>query len=169
MTDQTADGDSTTAPGAADGLDYDVSLERPISVTGTEPVELSPSTLEALPRRERRVEIACLSGDRACHSWCGVGVDDLLERAPIPDETTHLLVESTDGYRICVDVETALGGVLAFVRDGEPLSSVADHETRFVAAGVRGPRTVKDVVRLEALALSPGDDPESYEDLLLGD
>ncbi|MFC6718338.1 molybdopterin-dependent oxidoreductase [Natrialbaceae archaeon GCM10025810] len=159
--------DSTAEPERL--ADVPLELERPLSIAGTESVELSPSTLEALPRRERRIEVACLSGSRTSHVWCGAAIDDVLERAPIPDRTTHVLVESTDGYRVCVDVETALRGLLAFARDGDPLPDVADHETRFVTADVDGPRTVKDVARLEAATLSPGEDPESYEELLLAE
>lgn len=147
----------------------EVTLSTPIRVVGETTVTVTD--LATFPSRQRRVEVVCLSGDRYSGRWRGVPVSSLLERAGAPDSTTHLLVAAADGYRICVDVATVLEGaaLLAYARDGVALADVADYETRFVAEGVDGPRTVKDVARLEAVSLAPGEDPEAYEELLLGE
>ncbi len=144
-------------------------LSSPITVVGDDEVTVTGDDLAALPSRERAVRIDCNSGDHYTAVWRGVEVSALLELASVPGDTTHLLVESEDGYRVCVDVETALDALLAFFRDGRPLAEVADHESRFVAAGVDGPRTTKDVATLEAVALSPAEDPERLEELLLNE
>lgn len=145
------------------------SLSSPIRVVGEECVTVLPDELADLPIRTREIEIVCDSGDRHTDRWQGVPVLALLDRASVPDETTHLLVESADGYRVCVDVEAALEGLVAFARNGDPLDAVADHESRFVSSGTAGPRTAKDVRRIETRSLSPGEDPNSYEQLDVDD
>ncbi|APW99812.1 molybdopterin-binding oxidoreductase [Halobiforma lacisalsi AJ5] len=147
------------------------SLSEPIRILGDEAATMAPETLADLPVREREIEIVCSTGDRYTDHWQGVAIMDVLETeaaaaASIPAETTHLLVESADGHRACVALGDALDGLLAFGRDGDALGAVADYDSRFVAPGLTGPRTVKDVVSVEATRLEPGEDPESYERLL---
>lgn len=107
----------------------------------------------------------CASGDEISGPWTGVGVAELLDRAEAPADTTHLAVESADGYWACVPVAAALDGLLAVERDGRSCEGAP----RFVAPGVDGPRTVKRVARLAPLALSPDADPEDREELRLGE
>lgn len=107
----------------------------------------------------------CASGDEISGPWTGLEVADLLARAAAPANTTHLAVESADGYRACVPVATALDGLLAVERDG----GGCEGAPRFVAPGVDGPRTVKRVVRLAPLALPPDADPADREELGLGE
>lgn len=147
--------------------DTDPTLSSPIRVVGETETSLTAAGLAALPSVERRVEIACASGDRYAAAWRGVPVSALLERAGSPADATHVLVEAADGYRVCVEVATALEGVLALFQNGRPLAETEDYETRFVAEGVDGPRTVKAVATIRAVALDPGEDPEDREDLLL--
>lgn len=147
------------------------SLPEPIRILGDGTAPIDADTLATLPIDEREIEIVCSTGDRYTERWQGVAIMDVLETeaaaaASIPAETTHLLVESADGHRACVALEDALDGLLAFGRDGTPLGAEADYDSRFVAPGLTGPRTVKDVVRIEATTLEPGEDPESYERLL---
>lgn len=143
------------------------SLSSPIQVVGEDATTVDTEHLAALPMREREYEIVCSTGDRYTEPWYGVPVPAVLEAAPtsMPLETTHLLVDSDDGHRACVDVATALEGLLAVGKRGEALADAAGHDTRFVAA-VEGPRTVKGVTRLEAAVLEPGEDPEAYEELV---
>lgn len=145
----------------------DATLSRPIRIVGADAVRLAPADVASLPTAERRIEVVCDSGDRWEARWRGVPFPALVDRASVPDDTTHLLVESADGYRVCVDVPTALDGLLALARDGRALSDVEPYESRFLAPGLPGPRTVKDVVRVEAVRLEPGADPDAYEDLKL--
>ena len=139
----------------------------PITLRGEKTVEVTADDLDSLPRVESRFEIVCSSGDRYTETWQGVPVEGILEHVTLPEGTTHLLAESTDGYRICVDVLTALEGILAFSRSGKPLATDGGYESRFVAKGIGGPRTAKDVTRIEAMELKPDEDPHDYEDFLL--
>ncbi len=139
----------------------------PITLHGERTVEVTAADLATLPTVESRFEIICSSGDRYTETWRGVPLEGVLEYVSLPEATTHVLAESVDGYRICIDVLTALDGILAFYRTGRPLAEDGGYESRFVAKGIGGPRTVKDVTRIEALELGPDEDPTAYEDFLL--
>ncbi|MFB6122016.1 MAG: molybdopterin-dependent oxidoreductase [Haloferacaceae archaeon] len=94
-------------------------------------------------------------------AWTGLALDDLLCAADAPDETTHVVVEGDDGFRVCVPIAAALGGVLAY--EGVD----ADARPRFVAPGISGTRTVQRVRHVEATTLDGGTDPASLEELRL--
>lgn len=143
------------------------SLPSPILIEAAASVELDRSTFDALPASTRRIEVVCNSGDRFEARWSGVALQATLEVAGIPEETTHVLVESADGYRVCVDVLASFDALIAVARDGRPLIDVDGYESRFVGEDVSGPRAVKDVRRIETVSLAPGESPESYEDLQL--
>jgi DMSO/TMAO reductase YedYZ molybdopterin-dependent catalytic subunit len=139
------------------------SIGRPIRLVGSREVSITDAELCELPLRTREIEIVCATGDRYTERWRGVPVSALLDRMAPPPETTHLLVVSRDEYRACIDVETALEGIVAVARGDRPLSTAGDYETRFVAAGATGARTVKELERIEAKILAPGDDTDAYE------
>ncbi|TYL36683.1 molybdopterin-binding oxidoreductase [Natronococcus pandeyae] len=141
------------------------SLDRPIHLVGDRQVTVTEADLVELPLRSREIEIVCATGDRYTERWQGIPIPELLDLMDPSPETTHLLVDSRDGHRVCIDVETALEGLLAVARDDDPLSTIGDYETRFVATGATGPRTVKGVAHIEAKTLAPDDDPETYERL----
>jgi len=61
-----------------------------------------------------------------------------------------------------VPIRTALGGVLAVEREGEPLPPA--RRPRFVAPVDAG-RTVRGVRELRFLRLGPGEEPRDYEEL----
>lgn len=142
------------------------SLSSPIRIVGEETATVGADRLAALPMREREYEIVCSTGDRYTETWRGFPLFEVLEAAPtsLPPATTHLLVDSDDGHRACVAIGPALEGVLAVGKNGESLADTAGYDTRFVAP-VEGPRTVKGVSRLEAVALESGEDPQEYERL----
>ncbi|POG53987.1 molybdopterin-dependent oxidoreductase [Haloferax marisrubri] len=142
-----------------------IPLSEPILVRGDSSVTLSGPELRGLPAEDRTVTVACASGTRHTATWTGVPVLDLFEAAGLDDETTHLVVESTDGYRVCIDVYAALDAVVSYTRDGTPIGEEHDYETRFIAPDVDGSRTVKGVRAVEARALDPATDPESLEDI----
>ncbi|WP_440991620.1 molybdopterin-dependent oxidoreductase [Haloarchaeobius baliensis] len=123
-----------------------------------------PRSLDALLSQaevgtvQRTLGYECLSRGLVDATWRGVPVRDLADAVGLPDETTHLVVESRDGLRGCVPIGTALDGLLALERDGEPLAG-----PRFLAPEIEGPRAVKDVARLAPVALSPDEDRTAYE------
>lgn len=101
----------------------------------------------------------CLSGGEFGGQWRGVPVATLVDDVGIPMETTHLVVEAADGFRVCVAVDAALSGMLALAdADGR-----LDGAPRFVSPRIDGTQTVKQVARLEPVALGPGESPEDYE------
>ena len=135
-------------------------LDAPIELVAEETVLVDGDAVASLPHRERSIEVVCASGNRYTARWSGVELFDALELASVPPETTHVAVESADGYRVCVEITRALDGLLAFARDGDPLE-----EIRFVAPEIGGPHAVKAVRLIECLTLSPGEDHELHEEL----
>ncbi|MGB9955395.1 molybdopterin-dependent oxidoreductase [Haloferax prahovense] len=136
-----------------------------ILVRGDDRASLSGAELLDFPAEDRTVTVACASGTRHTATWTGVPVFDLFADVGLDDETTHLVVESDDGYRVCIDVYDALDAVLAYARDGTPIGEEYDYETRFIAPEIDGSRTVKGVRAVEACVLDPSTDPESLEDI----
>lgn len=133
---------------------------RPVTIAGREEVTLAEVPDGALDRMavERAVGFDCSSGRHVSGVWRGFPVVPLLEHAGLPGATTHLVVESADGQTGCVSIREATRGLLAFERDGERLET-----PRFVAPDVAGPRAVKDVRRIAAVELAPGDSRQTHE------
>ncbi len=96
----------------------------------------------------------CSSGDRFAGEWRGIRVADLLHDAP--PETTHVRAVSADGYQAPVAVRDALDAIVATER----LDRDSDGLPRLVGERVPGPRTVRNLIRIEPIALPPGADPE---------
>ncbi|MFB6093798.1 MAG: molybdopterin-dependent oxidoreductase [Halanaeroarchaeum sp.] len=108
-------------------------------------------------------DVVCATGNRYSAEWAGVPVSTLAERARAPAETTHLVVESHDGYRMTVPIAAGIDGLLAVEKDGRPIGETEPYDTRFVAPDVAGARDVKGVARIEFRALDAGEDPEAFE------
>jgi DMSO/TMAO reductase YedYZ molybdopterin-dependent catalytic subunit len=125
------------------------------------------AALRDLPRAERRCTVVCATGDRHTARWAGVPVTELLADAGAPPATTHVRLESRDGYRVCVPIRDALDGIVADTKEGAPLAERADYRTRFIAPGTDGERLVKGLRRLEALTLAPDEDPDRLENVTL--
>lgn len=123
----------------------------------------SPASLDRLPRERRRLVLQCTSGRRFEGEWSGVPVPALLGAADAPEATTHLLVESADGYVACVSVADAGDAILAL--EGGLIDGEAGNESlpRLIGPDVEGPRAVKGVTRIVATSLRPGEDPTEYE------
>jgi DMSO/TMAO reductase YedYZ molybdopterin-dependent catalytic subunit len=108
-------------------------------------------------------EFLCASGERWGGVWRGVPVAALLDRPDVDVDpaSTHVRV-GDDEYAVCVPIRTALGGVLAVEREGEPLPSA--RRPRFVAPVDAG-RTVRGVRELRFLRLGPREEPRDDEAL----
>lgn len=139
-----------------------------LTVLADERRRYDPAALRELPRVERHCTVVCATGDRYTARWAGVPLPELLSAVGAPPATTHVRLESRDGYRVCVPVRDALDGVVAYASGGEPLHEQEPYRTRFVAPGVDGERLVKGLRRVEALALDPGDDPDELENVTPG-
>lgn len=113
---------------------------------------------------ERRCEYVCASGDRFGGRWRGIPIPELIATSEIDPDATHLLVESDDGFRVCVAISDALGGILALERlDG------TDELPRLIAPRIDGTRTIKRVRRIEGRRLAPEDDREDIERITISD
>ena len=136
-----------------------------LDLVGQRRTRVDADDLASLPVRRRTVEMVCSTGRRDAATWGGAPLPDLLSLGTLPPTTTHLVVGTGDGYAACVGVEAALSGLLAWTREGRLLAEATPYVTRFVAPGVDGVRFVKGVARIEAVALSAGEDPADYESL----
>lgn len=130
-------------------------------------VSISEIDFDRLETIERAVEIRCATGDWWTANWRGTPVSAVVDRVTVPPETTHLVFETADGYRACLDVHTALDGVLAGAIDGKPLD--AAERPRLVCPGIEGIRSVKGVSAVVPVSLSRKDDPEELEALGIGE
>jgi hypothetical protein len=140
-----------------------------LTLLGSRRVVLPVSGLSALPTDDRDVTVECASGEHHRARYRGVPALDLLSCAGLPDETTHLLVEGDDGYRVTLPVADALEALVAVERDGTPLASRGRATARFVAPAVDGSRMVRGVRLFAALSLPARVDPETLETLWPGD
>jgi len=105
---------------------------------------------------------SCDTGTSASGTWRGLSVADLLDRAAVPEETTHVVLEADDGFRVCVPIRTAMSGVVSVTLDGERID---DARTRFVAPGLDSSRCLRDVSAIEGVSLDPGEDRTEYESI----
>ncbi|MFB6114405.1 MAG: molybdopterin-dependent oxidoreductase [Halodesulfurarchaeum sp.] len=134
-------------------------------VAGDTPLTISRPTLCSLPVETATITVVCSSGSRFTAEWTGVPLSALVEEADVPPSTTHLAISSSDGFRAVVPVMDAMEGMIAYLRDGVGIGTVDEYGNRFVSPSISGTRDVKGVTRIEPLSLSPGEDPESHEEL----
>lgn len=137
----------------------------PVVVTGAETFELTKETVGEFDVVTESVTVVCSTGSRHTAEWTGVRVVDLVEAADVPASTTHIVVESTDEYRVAIPVAEALDGILAYVKDGVPIGADHEYANRFVSPGTEGARDIKGVSRIEHSSLGPAEDPETLENL----
>lgn len=142
-----------------------IDLGPPVHVAGANPIEVTAETVGQFDVDTRSVTVVCASGNRHTAVWTGIGVDDLLDEAEVPPDTTHVTVESTDGYRVAVPVREAIDGLLAYLKDGVPIGQDHPYANRFVSPIVEGARDIKGVSRIEHSTLGPTEDPESLENI----
>jgi DMSO/TMAO reductase YedYZ molybdopterin-dependent catalytic subunit len=110
-------------------------------------------------------ETRCGSGDPIAGHWRGIELAALL--GDIDAGATHLLVESTDGFRVCVPVAAAIEGILAV--DRVDTDVFPRGLPRLVAPSLSGTRFVRRVATIEGRRLPPSADPADHEDLLLAE
>jgi len=138
-----------------------------VTVAGESPVRIPVPLPDDHGYETATVEesFRCSTGDVIAEGWTGLAVDELLLAADTPDNTTHVQVEGTDGFTVCVSVGAALGGVLSFEGSGGDVESTP----RFAGPGISGTHTVKGVRRIRPVTLDPGEHPEEWEDLKLAE
>ena len=154
--------DGSTDPSGVEGREVLAGREAVVFEDGGLPPG-TPTTLDGLPRERRRLVLRCTSGQRFEGEWVGVPVTALVGAADAPDATTHLLVESTDGCVACVSIAEARDAILALDGDRFDGETATEATPRLVGPNVEGPRAVKEVTRIVATSLRPGEDPAEYE------
>ncbi|WP_181690980.1 molybdopterin-dependent oxidoreductase [Natronomonas sp. LN261] len=110
-------------------------------------------------------ETRCGSGEPIEGHWRGIELVEVL--GDIDPDATHLLVESEDGFRVCVPVADAVEGILAVDRLDTEFSP--EGLPRLVSPSLSGTRLVRRVATIEGTRLSGSADPAAYEELLPGE
>jgi hypothetical protein len=103
---------------------------------------------------DRQIAYQCSSGERIERRYRGVPVEAVMGTVALPGETTHIRVRARDGHVACIAITDALDGILGLDEAGAP---------RLVAPGIAGPRAIKRIHLMEAVALAADDDPEDFE------
>ncbi len=127
------------------------------------PLELSFDEFNALPQVERTKDFYCVEGWGVPNvRWTGVTVGEIVRRAGVEPTATHLVFHSGDGaYTDSLTIEEASNPdfLLAHLQDGQPLGVDHGRPLRLVVPGRYGYKSVKWVVRVEAIAAGT----EGYE------
>lgn len=129
-------------------------------MTAVEPVEAGADLLADLPTVRAGTEpvevtgqFRCGTGETFAGRWRGVPLAELLAAAP--PSTTHVRVLGADGYCVPIPVADALDAVVATDRiDGPP-----EGLPRLVAPDLDGFATVREIKRIEPVALPADADP----------
>lgn len=88
------------------------------------PLTLSWDELQALPQKTITTDIHCVTRwSKLDTTWTGVPVSEVLERAGVKPEATHLMAYSDGGYTTNLPLSVALDDdvLLAHTYDGKPL------------------------------------------------
>ena len=91
-----------------------------------EPVTLNYEQFKALPRRELKTDIHCVTRWSLLDStWEGVPVAEVMKLVKVKPEATHLMVHAEHGFTANLSLEDFLRDENMFVdtRNGEPISA----------------------------------------------
>jgi DMSO/TMAO reductase YedYZ molybdopterin-dependent catalytic subunit len=122
------------------------------------PLTLTFSQFKDLPQVEQTRDFYCVEGWSVTGvQWTGVTLRELMARADIDPQATHLIFHSGDsaGYTDSLTLEEAMrtDTLLAHMLNGEALTPDMGRPLRLVLPGNYGYKYVKWVVRVEAVAL----------------
>jgi DMSO/TMAO reductase YedYZ molybdopterin-dependent catalytic subunit len=122
------------------------------------PLSLTFSDFTALPQVERTQDFYCVEGWGVNGvRWGGITVSTLMERAGVDSQVTHLIFHSSDSvhYTDSLTMEEARSPdtLLVHTVNGEPLPHNMGSPVRLIIPGKYGYKSVKWVVRVEAVAL----------------
>lgn len=130
-----------------------------------EPLELTLDDLRALPAVTRPSTLICVSnpvgGDLIGTSeWTGVRLADLLELAGPRSGARELVLRAADNYTDSFPLDAAMreGTIVAYLQNGEPLTSPHGFPARVLVPGIYGMKNVKWVEEIELTS----DDYQGY-------
>ena len=122
-------------------------------------LKLSWDELLALSQTDETRDFQCVDGWRAePRRWIGVRLRDLLVRAGVQANATHVVFHSADKeYTDSLTIAQALAGdvLLAHTLDGEALTQDHGSPLRLVTPGRYGYKYVKWLTRIEVVAAGP--------------
>jgi DMSO/TMAO reductase YedYZ molybdopterin-dependent catalytic subunit len=130
-----------------------------------QPLDLTLADLERLPSVTRPSTLMCVSnpvgGDLIGTSeWTGVRLADLLEMAGPQEGARELVLRAADNYSDSFPLDAALreGTIVAYLQNGEPLTSQHGFPARVLVPGIYGMKNVKWVQSIELVV----DDYQGY-------
>ncbi|MBZ0299254.1 MAG: molybdopterin-dependent oxidoreductase [Anaerolineae bacterium] len=121
--------------------------------------ELTMDDLRALPSIEKYITQGCISNPIAgglisTVLWKGVSMQEVLKKVDLPENTTHLLITSADGFYETVSLEEINGNpwvMLAYDWGGEPLPVRNGFPLRIHIPDHYGMKQPKWIMKIEAL------------------
>ena len=121
--------------------------------------ELTMDDLRALPSIEKYITQSCISNPISGSListvlWKGVSMQEVLKKVDLPENTTHLLITSADGFYETVSLEEINGNrwvMLAYDWGGEPLPVRNGFPLRIHIPDHYGMKQPKWIIRIEAL------------------
>jgi sulfoxide reductase catalytic subunit YedY len=124
------------------------------------PLSLTFAQFTELPQVEQTQDFYCVEGWGVPDvMWKGVTVRELLGQADIDPQATHLIFHSGDSalYADSLTMEEAMrpDTLLVHSLNGDPLIAGMGSPVRLIIPGKYGYKSVKWVVRVEAVALGP--------------
>jgi methionine sulfoxide reductase catalytic subunit len=123
------------------------------------PLTFTSAQFSDLPQVERTRDFQCVEGWVVKGvQWKGVTMREVMERADIDPQATHLVFYSGDGeYTDSLTLEEALrpDTLLAQEMNGVPLKPEMGYPVRLILPGNFGYKYVKWVTRVEAIAPGP--------------
>jgi DMSO/TMAO reductase YedYZ molybdopterin-dependent catalytic subunit len=133
-------------------VDFD-SWRLKVSGAVKQPLELTYDTLRCLPKITARPELRCdgiFEEFTDVATWSGVPIAEVLKLAqPLPEAQNVVLV-SADGYKMNIDLPTALDpqNYLAYEWEGEPLPVLHGFPLRAIFPDKSGANWVKWIVEI---------------------
>jgi len=119
-------------------------------------LELSLADLTKLPSVMRPTTLICISNEVGGHlvgnsTWTGVKVADLLDMVGVKPGATHLLLRAADNYLESLPLAWGRkdGTMVAYLQDGDPLTTAHGFPARLLVPGKYGMKSVKWLVEVE--------------------
>ncbi len=119
-------------------------------------VTLNLANLKALPSITRPSTLMCISNEVGGNligtsEWTGVKLKDILAMAGAKEGATELILKAADNYSDSFKLDAAMrdGTIVAYLQNGEPLTTDHGFPARILVPGIYGMKNVKWVAEIE--------------------